>query len=141
MELFDESTYKPENARGIAQKVLVGVSLLQMKRIKEFRDDGGALPPTILTYVQGNPGTGNTYISRMGGMGFDQATAPTGTAAKLLKGKTDTRAFSFPVGKKIKAAPGQFPGISITAIKAHLMQWRKVVALLKDEHSMDCREK
>ena len=55
--LFDEDVYKPQNCRGTVQKLLVGIALMQMKEIKEYEANGGEAPASILTYVQGNPGT------------------------------------------------------------------------------------
>jgi hypothetical protein len=100
LELFDVAIYKPENCRGFAQKLLVGIALMQIKRFKSFmehQDTTLQAPESIFIYVQGNPGTGKTFVSRtilnivrqcFKGMGFDLAIAPTGVAADLLKGKT-----------------------------------------------------
>ena len=54
-ELFDPAVYKPENCRGIAQKLLVGMVMLQLKRYDESTDGNGELPPSFFVYVQGNP--------------------------------------------------------------------------------------
>jgi hypothetical protein len=147
-ELFDPAVYKPENCRGIAQKLLVGMVMLQLKRYEERTDGNGELPPSFFIYVQGNPGTGKTFTTPtilnvirqvMGAMGYALAVAPTGTAASLTRGKTTVRAFRIPVGKKGAEMPTSLADYSIEAIQAHLMRMRKMFALLKDEHSMEPR--
>jgi hypothetical protein len=147
-ELFDPAVFKPENCRGIAQKLLLGMVMLQLKRYEESTDENGNLPPSFFIYVQGNPGTGKTFTTRTilnvirqvkGAMGYALAVAPTGTAASLTRGKTTVRAFKIPVGKKGAEMPTDLADYNIEAIQAHLIRIRKVFAVLKDEHSMDPR--
>ena len=77
----------------------------------------------------------------LGGRGYDQAIAPTGCAASLLKGATACRALKIPVGKKAKDPPSDLHLPSqVDFQQAFTLEVCSWLALLKDEHSMESRE-
>jgi hypothetical protein len=154
LELFDPTIYRPEACKGLAQKLLVGLAIMQMLHFKSFLSSFSSpntLPPdSLFLYVQGNPGTGKTFVTRTilnivrsiwGGMGYDMAVAPTGVAASLLRGKTDVRALKIPIGSKLQETPQPFQGKSINQFLAHCVPIRKLIVFAMDESSMFGREK
>jgi hypothetical protein len=65
--LHREDFYRPENAKGESQKVLIASLLLSLRRSHNFQHNHsnsapGALPPSFRSYIQGNPGTGKSFI-------------------------------------------------------------------------------
>lgn len=117
-----------KNACGVSQRMIIAIHLLMFKDWTEYwaarnepiqPADSHSLPKSVLFMVQGNPGTGKSFIVRktrnincciMKKMGHYRATAPTGSAASLIDGETDARSFHCLVGCKIKEAqiPIQF---------------------------------
>lgn len=156
LSLFDVHQYKPENARGKAQKLLVGALLYQLHEWAHHLSDPlrtraqpGTPPPSLFMYVQGNPGSGKTYTQRtmlniirqvFRSMDFDMAMAPTGCAASLVNGRTSYRALMLPVGRKRNNAPSSaYMSTSSQRLQAFKLSIRSLFALFKDEHSMDTR--
>ena len=108
------------------------------------------LPPSYRVYVQGNPGSGKSFVihtirnivrNLTKSMEHDLATAPTGCAASLFRGQTAPRALKYKCGKKgtygnltddISASSAQAKINFIDTIQ-------KMYVYLKDEHSMDGR--
>ena len=101
VEMFDEDIYCPENAKGFAQCLILSLVLHKMK---ESISNSDSTPKNINMYVQGNPGTGKTFViktamnmirSVFNDQGKVQSVAPTGCAASLSGGQTLHRFFSF----------------------------------------------
>ena len=163
LQLFDTELYRPQNARGTDQKLLIGSLLLQLHSFHCFvetlanRRRGAprrsrrdlAPPDTMLLYVQGNPGAGKTFCSRtminscrryFRANRTAKAIAPTGCAASLLKGGTFKRDFKVPCGAKAKQDPSDDHLPKETEfLQAFILSMCSIFALFKDEHSMDSR--
>jgi hypothetical protein len=152
--LLDSDRCRPENAQGQAQKIIIALHLYVMKMWIEYweaNDQGSSMPQppfSAFVKVQGNPGTGKSFIIRttrnitrqlMKTMGHDKATAPTGCAASLIDGATDARAFPRPVGKTLQKAPSAYSPSSVLALNAFHKQWLQCCHLCMDEDSMDGR--
>jgi hypothetical protein len=119
--LQEPDKYKPENAKGFAQQFIIGSFLVLWKHWLAYFDQHSGqsnvdnpqpAPPSLFMYVQGNPGTGksfvigtvrNVVISISQSMSRCLTCAPTGCAASLINGKTVTRAAKMPTGKKLKS--------------------------------------
>ena len=147
--------HHPRNAKGFAQKLVIGIALLQLRRWCWFQErlrngDVDAEPPeSIPLYVQGNPGSGKTYCQKtclncirlvLQSTKHDQPIAPTGCAASLLNGTTSFRMASLPTGKKAHKPPSD-DGLpkNVDTLQAHILAFCLLVFLFKDEHSMDAR--
>jgi hypothetical protein len=149
--LFDPGTYKPENARGLSQQLLVyGViyQLYQWHLFRERESQGAAPPPSLFFYVQGNPGSGKTFTQRtqintvrryFGEMEREQAMAPTGTAASLLCGRTSFRLLALPTGPKALEEPTNDLDESVLKVQAFIVTMSKMFGLFSDESSMATR--
>jgi hypothetical protein len=108
-------------------------------------------PPCLRAYIQGNPGTGKTFmILTMRNMirqlydssKQDRAVTPTGCSADLIHGETVYRAAKVPAGNKKQQGPitSAFNGrISSTDLLTFCKTWMPVVALFFDESSMASR--
>ena len=126
-----------------------------MKMWKEYWDAANAdstftpqPPPTFLVKVQGNPGTGKSFVIHttcnitqqvMKTMGHDKATAPTGCATSLIDGEMDAWAFPCPpVRRTLKKAPSKYSPSSVLAFTAFHKQWMQWHChLCMDKDSMD----
>ena len=96
--LFNVYVYRPENCRGYAQKLLVGITLLALKLHWEAPSPEAAkLITRFHVKVQGNPGTGKTFviktslncIRRVTGKSSNaRLIAPSSCAARLSDGET-----------------------------------------------------
>ena len=162
LDLFTPALYRPDNARGYHQRMLIGCLLYQLyvwHRHMSMRqllnppyrlpDDFPKAPESLFVYIQGNPGAGKTFCGRtminmvrcvFGMQGKDKAIAPTGCAASLLNGATCARGIKIPVGNKAKEQPSDnyLPNKS-DELRAFALSLCKLFALFKDEHSMDSR--
>ena len=147
--LFDSDVYAPENCQGFAQSFLVGIALhalfLYYTNPALFDDPAH---PCWNVMVQGNPGTGKTFIIKTvlnairlvsGTMAAAQPTAPTGCAASLANGKTLNRFFHFPFGKKVQQPPFDFTNKSTSSVESYLRDMQSLFGYLSDEWSMKSR--
>jgi hypothetical protein len=67
--LFKQHFYRPENAKGDSQMVLIASMLLSLHWWKDLNDDypnveANQVPPCFRIYAQGNPGTGYRQVIR-----------------------------------------------------------------------------
>ena len=146
ISLHEEDKYRPENCRGHAQKLLVGHHILVMRRWREhFAGATDVAPDSVFTYVQGNPGTGKSFVittqhnitrAIMRHMGRDIATAPTGCAAALINGVTCCRALRYPCGRKLLLPPSDLAGSDASTNAHYFRKWCDAVHLTMDESSM-----
>ena len=106
VEMFDDDVYCPENAKGFAQCLILSLVLHKMK---ESISKSESTLKNINMYVQGNPGTGKTFViktamnmikSNFNDQGKAQSVAPTGCAASLSGGQTLHRSVSLPTKSK-----------------------------------------
>ena len=150
LQYIDPGTYKPENCSGNAQKTIVGLHLLAIKKWDAYHECENPLdqdtPPTYLVKVNGNPGSGKSFticttrnITRnyKKSMSSDMATAPTGCAADLIHGETHCRAYKIPVQKdKIRQAPTNLDIKDITEKIAFYSKYKSLFQCVMDEDSM-----
>ena len=103
MKLKNLDTFCPENCKGFAQTFLCSLSLLQLKKSLDSQE--GKPVTKLNVFVQGNPGTGKTFViicilNMIREVLRDQMTAqtvtPTGCSASYTGGQTSNRFFCFP---------------------------------------------
>ena len=152
LELFDVEIYKPENAKGLEQKFIIALTILELLDWKEYleNEDEDAPPPDSLwLYIQGNPGAGKTFVGRTmlnmipkfwREMSCSLPVAPTGIAGSLLRGETHVRSFQMPCGKKAMAAPSSSTGVAIRKAQAFMLCFKQLFCCLLDESSMTGRQ-
>ena len=159
--LFNPDVYRPENAKGHSQRLLVFGLIYQIKTWLAFLSAvatstaaaGGIasllVPAALWFYVQGNPGSGKTYTQRtmlnvvhraFHCMESAKAIAPTGTAASLLLAETSFRLLKYPIGAKSLLAPDCTLNESLVNVQSHIISICELFALFSDESSMDCRQ-
>ena len=154
--LIKESHYRPEKAKGDAQKLLVFVHLYQHYLWKEYEekvrianddDDDGMdidIPPSLLVKVQGKPGTGKSFVANtvknitrtILNAKRDEASCPTGCAASLIGGKTHFRALHIPAGKALHDKPSHFSGKKVTGFLDIIEMYKSIWLYIMDEDSM-----
>ena len=105
-------------------------------------------PPSLITYVEGKPGTGKSFVTQTlrnitrlltQRNSSDMASAPTGCAAALIDGTTHYRSCSIPAGKQFQSAPTNLKASNPENVRAMRKQCCKVILRLMDEHSMSGR--
>ena len=112
--LFDEQVYRPENAQGKAQHMLMALTLYYLQNWLLYEEaakspDPLPPPPSVRLYVPGEPGTGKSFsirtMSNIARVVFksnraSKTAAPTGCAASLVGGSTNARCFKIPIGRQ-----------------------------------------
>ena len=156
--LKEPNKYHPRKAQGQSQKAIVSLVLAHLKKWLEYELDvetnglaGATLlpPPSLQLYVQGNPGTGKTFVIRCcrnicrvltKRMDRDIASAPTGCAASLIDGETTVRSAKIPCSKKkfLASIDSNLTGSPVEK-DAFSKKWVKALLAIDDEHSMSGR--
>ena len=153
IELFEPDKYRPENARGDSQQLIIASTLLYLRKwlaylhSEAFEESPNLpAPPCLRVYVQGNPGTGKTFIIRTirnmvrvltQSMRCDKAVAPTGCAASLIDAETANRGLDIPCGrKKLNGPIDSTPSGTAQAVIAKCDTFAKLMVFLIDETSM-----
>ena len=155
--LINESLYRPEKAKGDAQKLLVFVHLYQHYLWKQYEDNVKKaidhddddcndidIPPSLLIKVQGKPGTGKSFVANtvknitrtVLKAKRDEASCPTGCAASLIGGKTHFRALHIPAGKALHNKPNHFIGERVTGFLDIIEMYKTIWLYIMDEDSM-----
>ena len=110
-KLHNEEKYRPENAIGEGQMIILGSLLLTLRdwdshydKKRKGVESKAKLPKSTRVYTQGNPGTGKSFVihamQNMITKFFDDRTrhltsTPTGCSAALVQGSTNPRALQY----------------------------------------------
>lgn len=157
---FRETLYRPENAQGETQRLIIGAFLLHIREWMSYFNSVAAnpdgpheeiemeLPPCVRCYIQGNPGSGKSFVihtisnilfNLLGSLKNLMKVAPTGCASALIHGCTTTRGNHVPCGKKLFKVP-TFTAIGSTTKLTNLIaQLEALYVMIYDEHSMENR--
>lgn len=148
-KLFDTDIYAPEKCQGFAQTFLLALTLYALYVYTEdldLFDDPDH--PCWNVFVQGNPGTGKTFVVKtclnvvrltFEAMCTAKNTGPTGCAAALSNGMTLNRFFHFPFGVNIHKPPSDMRKSNTSAAEAFLKDMLSLFAHVSDEYSMKSR--
>ena len=152
--------YSPTNANNEGQMLAVASFLLHIKDwlhyFEYLRDFPNAtedevrskLPKCIRVYIQGNPGTGKSFIIHtVSNMclrllkSVDQVLkmAPTGCASALINGKTINRGLYIPCGRKLLGKPETTTTGTTHQTAKFIKMMKALVVMITDEHSMENR--
>ena len=143
IDLHDEIIHRPENCRGVSQKLLIYIHLLVHY---EWQNIHHEVPQCHHIKIQGKPGTGKSFVintmrnitkSLFKSNKCDEATAPTGCAASLINGKTHFRSLRIPVASK------KFHDVTTNVVISNAVtskgwhdRWRQIFLFIMDEDSM-----
>jgi hypothetical protein len=157
VELFDEDKFRPENARGRKQKMIIFMLLYQHFVYEQWKElvnaDGSAVqqqdkpspPPCIFLLVEGKPGSGKSFVlntlrnisraitkSNHG----ELTSAPTGVAGSLINASTHCRVASIPTGRDFSKPPTNITSTKCQKLQSLSNSHRHIFTRLLDEHSM-----
>jgi hypothetical protein len=156
LELFDEHIFRPENARGRKQKLIVFMLLYQHYKFHKFQEEfqnwsqrpgtGPHLPPpSIFLLVEGKPGSGKSFILKtlrnitriiMKSNRAELTSAPTGVAGSLINASTHCRVASIPTGKEVNKPPYKISSTNYQQVMSLSISHLHIFTRLMDEHSM-----
>jgi len=145
-DLHEEDVHKPENCKGMAQRMLIFIHLYVHY---QWFENGNMYPKSHLIKIQGKPGTGKTFVihtlrnitrNLFKSNKYDEASAPTGCAASLINGKTHFRSLRIPVSKK------KFNDTTTNVVINNAQEskhwhdfWKLIFVFIMDEDSMSGR--
>jgi len=158
VELFDEHIFRPENARGRKQKLIVFMLLYQHYKFHKFQEESLNLnvlpgeeighhqpPPSMFLLVEGKPGSGKSFILKtlrnitrviMNSNCAELTSAPTGVAGSLINASTHCRVASLPTGKEVTKPPYKIKSTNYQQIMSLAISHQSIFTRLMDEHSM-----
>ena len=157
---FREALYCPENAQGETQMLIIGAFLVHIRDWMRYFDFTEAnqnaseeeveklLPPCVRCYIQGNPGSGKSFvIHTISNILFNLLrslkgllkVAPTGCASALIHGCTTTRGNHVPCGKKLFSAPTFNVNGNTKRLSKMIELMEALYVMIYDEHSMENR--
>jgi hypothetical protein len=157
LELFDEHIFRPENARGAKQRIIVYMLLFQHYRYFCWKEQCAnntnnnvihntpLPPPSIFLLVEGKPGSGKSFILKtlrnisrviMKSNKAELTSAPTGVAGSLINASTHCRVASIPTGKEASKPPSKIRTTNYQQVMSLAIGHQSIFTRLMDEHSM-----
>lgn len=158
LELFDEEIFRPENAKGSKQRMIVFMLLYQHYQFHKWKTQVSHLgtsttaeptdtppPPSIFLLVEGKPGSGKSFILKtlrnitraiMKSNLAELTSAPTGVAGSLINASTHCRVASIPTGKAVTKPPSKIAATNYQQVLSLAKSHQSIFSRFMDEHSM-----
>jgi PIF1 helicase. len=158
LELFDEEIFRPENAKGSKQRMIVFMLLYQQYQFHKWKTQVSHLgtsttaeptdnppPPSIFLLVEGKAGSGKSFILKtlrnitraiMKSNLAELTSAPTGVAGSLINASTHCCVASIPTGKAVTKPPSKIAATNYQQLLSLAKSHQSIFSRFMDEHSM-----